>query len=274
VTLYRRRIDVPEETLSIGELAAAAGTTRRALHHYDKIGLLVPTHRTSSGYRRYGADEARRLSRIQTLAALGMRLGAIAAVLSGNERGGLIDALERRAHQTEAEIASGQRRREGLRQALTALAADGGDVLATVDSLEVSMADSDVQMTIPILAYRDLERAHDHLVDVFGLRPGGIVRDGEGNAVHGEVFALNGSAIWLHRHAPEHGLASPADLELATGGVIVLVDDADEHHRRAVNAGALIDYPPVDQSYGLHEYAARDPEGGRWYFAHRLLDET
>ena len=31
-------------------------------------------------------------------------------------------------------------------------------------------------------------------------------------------------------------------------------------------AGARIDSAPIDQPYGQREYAARDPEGHRWWF--------
>ena len=35
------------------EFATLAGVTVRALHHYDRLGLLKPRQRTSSGYRLY-----------------------------------------------------------------------------------------------------------------------------------------------------------------------------------------------------------------------------
>ena len=37
----------------VGELAKVAGTTVRALHHYDDVGLLVPWERTAAGHRLY-----------------------------------------------------------------------------------------------------------------------------------------------------------------------------------------------------------------------------
>jgi MerR family transcriptional regulator, thiopeptide resistance regulator len=265
-----------DETLSISELASAAGTTRRALHHYDEIGLLVPAQRTASGYRRYDQADARRLRRIQTLTTLGLPLHVIAQVLAGAEAAALIDALAGRAEQIDAHIAAQQRRRESLRGALVRL--ESGRHLSSlddvIDALEVFTIPANVQTTIAILAYRDLERAHDHLVEVFGLRPGGVHSDEAGRALHGEVFAPDGSAIWLHRSAPEHGLSSPADVDQATSGVVVLVEDVDEHYRHALAAGACIEYPPTDQAYGLREYGAHDPEGGRWYFAHRMHESA
>jgi MerR family transcriptional regulator, thiopeptide resistance regulator len=263
-------MDEIDDTLSIGELAAAGGTTRRALRHYDEIGLLVPAHRTRSGYRRYTPQDARRLGRIQTLAALGLPLRTILAVLAGDDRGELLKAVMRRGTQAEAELSECQRRRENLRQAAVSLEQGGDDAFEiTLDALREASLNSVIQTTIPIFAYHDLELVHDHLVEVFGLRPGAMARDTTGNAVHAEVSAPDGSVIWLHRHAPEHGLISPAELPAATGAVTVLVDDVDEHYRRAVDAGAHIDYRPADQDYGLREYGACDPEGGRWYFAHR-----
>jgi hypothetical protein len=54
------RMDTTERMLSIGELARSTGMTRRALRHYDAIGLLVPAHRTEGGYRRVAPSIAAR----------------------------------------------------------------------------------------------------------------------------------------------------------------------------------------------------------------------
>lgn len=80
---------------------------------------------------------------------------------------------------------------------------------------------------------------------------------------------MNGSAIWMHRATAEHGLTSPKGLAAVSSGVVVLVDDVDDHFRRARAAGAVIEHEPADQPYGQREDSARDPEGGRWYFATR-----
>jgi uncharacterized glyoxalase superfamily protein PhnB len=40
---------------------------------------------------------------------------------------------------------------------------------------------------IPLLVYRDIETAHDFLVKVFGFEPGGVVRNADGQVIHGEV---------------------------------------------------------------------------------------
>jgi DNA-binding transcriptional MerR regulator len=73
-----------EKQWKVGELAEATGLTVRALHHYDELGLLVPSERSSAGYRLYGERDVRRLYRIVALRRLGLRLDAIAAVLDGD----------------------------------------------------------------------------------------------------------------------------------------------------------------------------------------------
>jgi hypothetical protein len=44
-----------------------------------------------------------------------------------------------------------------------------------------------VERLIPILADDDIAAAHDVLVNVFGFSSGGVMRDKEGPAVHGDV---------------------------------------------------------------------------------------
>ena len=64
-----------EKHWKIGELARATGLTVRTLHHYDEIGLLVPSERTQAGYRLYGEQDVRRLYEIRALRDLGIPLG-------------------------------------------------------------------------------------------------------------------------------------------------------------------------------------------------------
>lgn len=70
----------------IGELAELAGVTVRSLRHYDKIGLLKPSHvAPGSGYRSYGPDNLRRLQDILILRAMGLALAEIAVALANGE---------------------------------------------------------------------------------------------------------------------------------------------------------------------------------------------
>jgi len=57
----------------IGELAAATGTTARALRHYEQAGL-ISSGRAGNGYRVYAAGAAVRVRNIRALLAAGLTL--------------------------------------------------------------------------------------------------------------------------------------------------------------------------------------------------------
>ncbi len=63
------------------EFARLTGVTVRALHHYDRLGLLKPSGRTPAGYRQYGESDFARLQQIVTLKFIGFSLTQIKALL-------------------------------------------------------------------------------------------------------------------------------------------------------------------------------------------------
>jgi MerR family transcriptional regulator, thiopeptide resistance regulator len=63
------------------EFAELTGVTVRALHHYDRLGLLKPSGRTASGYRLYGERDFVRLQQIVTLKFIGLPLKQIKTIL-------------------------------------------------------------------------------------------------------------------------------------------------------------------------------------------------
>src|SRR6185436_18523196 len=73
----RRRESADGREWRVGEVARLAHVTVRTLHHYDEIGLLVPSGRSESGYRRYSEDDLRRLQQILLFRQLGFTLEAI-----------------------------------------------------------------------------------------------------------------------------------------------------------------------------------------------------
>jgi DNA-binding transcriptional MerR regulator len=68
--------------LTIGQVAAYAGVTVRAVRHYHQRGLLAEPARDSSGYRRYDADAVVDLLRIKTLSQAGVPLARILELLN------------------------------------------------------------------------------------------------------------------------------------------------------------------------------------------------
>lgn len=69
-------------TIGIGQLAKRSGVPIDTVRHYERIGLLKPTVRLASGYRRYGEAEQKRLRFIRRGKALGFTLEEIQELLS------------------------------------------------------------------------------------------------------------------------------------------------------------------------------------------------
>jgi DNA-binding transcriptional MerR regulator len=70
--------------ITIGQLAAYAGVTIKAVRHYHKRGLLEEPARDSSGYRRYTAQQAIDLVKIKTLAEAGVPLARVNELLAAS----------------------------------------------------------------------------------------------------------------------------------------------------------------------------------------------
>ena len=66
---------------TVGELAKLTGVTVRALHHYDEIGLVRPSQRTSAGHRLYDDRDVLRLQQVLLFRELGLPLDEIAAAI-------------------------------------------------------------------------------------------------------------------------------------------------------------------------------------------------
>jgi DNA-binding transcriptional MerR regulator len=67
--------------LTVGQVAGQFGVTVRTLHHYDQIGLLVPSERTPAGYRLYTTADITRLQNVVVYRRLGFPLEEIALLL-------------------------------------------------------------------------------------------------------------------------------------------------------------------------------------------------
>lgn len=101
--------------LTIGQLAAYAGVTVRAVRHYHAKGLLPEPERDSSGYRRYDAGAVVELVKIRTLADAGVPLSRVHELLTAGEAefAAAVAQIDRRLR---AEIRERQRHRERIAQ--------------------------------------------------------------------------------------------------------------------------------------------------------------
>ena len=70
-----------QTALTVGQVADQLGVTVRTLHHYDEIGLLVPSERSPAGYRLYTAEDITRMQHVVVYRRLGFPLEEIALLL-------------------------------------------------------------------------------------------------------------------------------------------------------------------------------------------------
>jgi MerR family transcriptional regulator, thiopeptide resistance regulator len=248
----------------VGALAELTGLTVRALHHYDHIGLLRPSHRSTSGHRLYTGEDVARLYRICLLRRLGFGLNRIGDVLD-DPKWQLRNAVQCHLDDTGRRVAVATSLQSRLSKMASSLAEfddpSTDELFATIE--EMTMLDSTVRSTTALLVYDDLAAAHEYLVRMFGLTAGALHQDDHGRYVHGEVRAGD-HVIWLHPSADDY--QSPRSLGAATGMTVINVDDVDAYYQRCRAAGAEVIEEPTDQGYGVREWGARDLEGHLWFF--------
>ncbi|WP_051080236.1 MerR family transcriptional regulator [Demetria terragena] len=80
-----RSATVTGAALTVGEVAREVGVTVRTLHHYDQIGLVVPSGRSQAGYRLYTAADLERLQHVVVYRRLEMPLDDIRTMLESGD---------------------------------------------------------------------------------------------------------------------------------------------------------------------------------------------
>lgn len=94
-TAPRRSEDSGE--LTVGQVAGLVGVSVRTLHHWDEIGLVVPSARSWAGYRLYGPDDVARIHRVLVYRETGMPLAEVARILDDPD----VDATAHLARQRD-----------------------------------------------------------------------------------------------------------------------------------------------------------------------------
>jgi DNA-binding transcriptional MerR regulator len=79
--------DVRPDELSIGEMAASSGLSIHTLRYYERIGLIAPIPRLSSGHRRYSRETVERVESLGYLRAAGLSLDDMRTYLLNLDRG-------------------------------------------------------------------------------------------------------------------------------------------------------------------------------------------
>ena len=122
---------------------------------------------------------------------------------------------------------------------------------------------------MPLMRYRELAEAMSWLEQAFGFEKQIAVSDNDGEVIYGQM-TYRGSLIMM-------GAVRDTDLDKLmrqpdeVGGVetqscYIVVDDADAHYVRSLDAGADIVLDIKSDGLGRRGYSCRDPQGHIWNF--------
>lgn len=122
---------------------------------------------------------------------------------------------------------------------------------------------------IPTMRYIDARAAIEWLCKAFGFEERLVVPGDNGTIVHAQLVFGNGMIMVGSARGDDFGKLQKPPSEL--GGVgsqssYIIVEDADKHYARAVEAGAEVVMKIKDQDFGGRGYSCRDPEGHLWNF--------
>jgi DNA-binding transcriptional MerR regulator len=144
--------------MRVGEVAQQTGVTVRALHHYEELGLLVPSHRSEANHRLYSETNLLRLQQILSLRQIGLPLTEIAACLDEPDY-----SIERVLQKHLLWLQSEGERLDRLRALLQQLQLD----LASREGCSLEQITETIQWTEKMNQYfskeqqRDLQQRHD-----------------------------------------------------------------------------------------------------------------
>lgn len=129
-----------------------------------------------------------------------------------------------------------------------------------------------------MIAYEDGAAALDWLAAAFGFRERTRLAEPDGRISHAEMETGDGVIMLAsptpdyegprrHREGCDRARRWSA-VPWIIDGVLVYVDDVNQHYERAKRSGATILSEPEEDGYG-RRYRAEDIEGHRWMFMQR-----
>ena len=122
---------------------------------------------------------------------------------------------------------------------------------------------------IPTMRYKDAPAAIEWLCRAFGFERHLVVPGENGTIAHAQLSFGNAMIMLGSESDDEFGemLRTPKDLNgFNTQTAYIVVEEIDEHYKKAIAAGAEIVLDIKDEDYGGRGYSCRDPEGHIWNF--------
>jgi len=132
-----------------------------------------------------------------------------------------------------------------------------------------------MQGPIPMISYENGIAALEWLARAFGFKERTRLLGKNGDLAHGEMDA-GGGIIMLATPTPDYQAPMRhrinceqarlwAEVPWIIDGVLIYVENIDEHYARAKEAGARI-LSELEAAPSGRRYRAEDPEGHRWMF--------
>jgi len=123
----------------------------------------------------------------------------------------------------------------------------------------------------PHLTVRDADQALEFYKNALGAEILNVARMPDGKVMHA-ALRIGDSMLMLNEEMPEFGALSP----LSNGGAGVTIhiytENVDDAFNRAVNAGAKVAMPLMDQFWGDRYGLVTDPFGHKWSLATHVKD--
>ncbi|MGW8811985.1 HEAT repeat domain-containing protein [Gordonia terrae] len=154
----------------IGEVARHTGLSSRMLRHYDSLGLVRPTGRTSGGYREYSEADLERLMHVESLRSLGLSLRDVGRAL--DEPGFAPDTLmDRLIDDTTARMAADAQLLARLQDVRGAGHTEWSAVLGVVRLLRAVQSDNAADRQTAAMLAGEVRVSGDSLADALLKEP-------------------------------------------------------------------------------------------------------
>jgi MerR family copper efflux transcriptional regulator len=104
-----------DQQMQIGEVASQTGLSLRTIRYYEEVGLVVPSARTTGGFRLYTDDDVARLQVVKRMKPLDFSLEEMKDLMStldamvdaeSPQRAELVEKLEMYHQAAEARVAA------------------------------------------------------------------------------------------------------------------------------------------------------------------------
>lgn len=119
------------------------------------------------------------------------------------------------------------------------------------------------------MQYKDALDAIEWLCKAFGFKKHLVVPGENGSIAHAQLSFGNAMIMLGSEKDNEYGqlLKTPGDVNgMNTQSPYIIVENIDEHYKRAVQEGAEIVIEIRDEDYGGRGYTCKDKEGHVWNF--------